>query len=154
MEVSSMAASKTAKKSAEKSGSPFSAEERAAMRELARERKREAGAAELEKEVLATIAKLPEPDRGIAKKLHGIIKAAAPELGSKTWYGFPAYTKDDKVVCFFKPASKFKQRYPTFGFEEKANLDEGNMWVTSFALTALGPAEEKKITALVKKAVR
>ena len=146
-----MAQTKSAKKNKK---SVFSAEERAAMRELARERKREASDAQLEKEVLATIAKLPEPDRGIAKKLHGIIKAAAPELGSKTWYGFPAYTKDDKVVCFFKPASKFKQRYATFGFEEKANLDEGNMWVTSFAVKAVTPAEEKKITALVKKAVR
>ena len=146
-----MAQSKSAKKS---NKSVFSAEERAAMRELARERKREASDAQLEKEVLATIAKLPEPDRGIAKKLHEIVKAAAPELGSKTWYGFPAYTKDDKVVCFFKPASKFKSRYATFGFEEKANLDEGNMWVTSFAVTKITPAEEKKITALVKKAVR
>jgi uncharacterized protein YdhG (YjbR/CyaY superfamily) len=146
-----MAQSKAKKKSTK---SVFSAEERAAMRELARERKREASDAQLEKEVLATIAKLPEPDRGLAKKLHAIVKAAAPELSSRTWYGFPAYTKDDKVVCFFKPASKFKQRYATLGFEEKANLDDGNMWVTSFAVKALTAAEEKKITALVKKAVR
>jgi uncharacterized protein YdhG (YjbR/CyaY superfamily) len=148
-------AKKAVKKSPKKSPSgAFSAEERAAMKELARERKRVATEAELEKEVLAAIAKLPEPERGMAKKLHTIIKAAAPELTSKTWYGMPAYAKDDKVVCFFKPASKFKQRYATFGFEEKANLDDGNMWVTSFALTGLTQAEEKKISALVKKAVR
>ncbi|HLW16488.1 MAG TPA: DUF1801 domain-containing protein [Actinomycetota bacterium] len=144
-------AEKAAKKSPK---GAFSAEERAAMKDLARERKRVATEAELEKEVLAAIAKLPEPDRGMAKRLHTIIKAAAPELTSKTWYGMPAYAKDDKVVCFFKPASKFKQRYSTFGFEEKAKLDEGNMWVTSFALTGLTPAEEKKISALVKKAAR
>ena len=150
-----MAERKAAKKSAKKSGTGiFSAEERAALNELARERKRAATDAELEKEVLAAIAKLPEPDRSLAKKLHTIIKTAGPELTSKTWYGMPAYAKDDKVVCFFKPASKFKQRYSTFGFEEKANLDEGNMWVTSFALTGLTAAEEKKISALVKKAVR
>jgi len=150
-----MAEKKSAKKSAKQSPKgAFSAEERAAMKELARETKRVATEAELEKEVLAAIAKLPEPDRSMAKRLHTIIKAAGPELTSKTWYGMPAYAKDDKVVCFFKPASKFKQRYSTFGFEEKANLDEGNMWVTSFALTGLTTAEEKKIAALVRKAMR
>jgi uncharacterized protein YdhG (YjbR/CyaY superfamily) len=150
-----MAEKKAAKKSTKTSSKgAFSAEERAAMKELARERKRVATEAELEKEVLAAIAKLPESERSMAKKLHTVVKAAAPELTSKTWYGMPAYAKDDKIVCFFKPASKFKSRYATFGFEEKANLDEGNMWVTSFALTKLTPAEEKKISALVKKAVR
>ena len=150
-----MATKKTAKKSTKKSGSSMlSAEEKAAMKETIRERKLAAAGALGEKEVLAAIAKLPEPDRSMAKKLHTIITAAEPGLSSRTWYGMPAYTKDDKVVVFFKPGSKFKSRYATLGFEEKANLDDGNMWVTSYALTKLTPAEEKKITALVKKAVR
>jgi len=150
-----MATKKTAKKSTKKSGSSMlSAEEKAAMRETIRERKLAAAGALGEKEVLAAIAKLPEPDRSMGKKLHAIITAAGPELSSRTWYGMPAYTKDDKVVVFFKPGSKFKSRYATLGFEEKANLDDGNMWVTSYALTKLTPAEEKKITALVQKAVR
>lgn len=147
-----MAQKATAKKSGKKSGSVFSAEERAALRETARERKLAAAGALGEKEVLAAIAKLPEPDRGMAKKLHAIGTAAG--LTSRTWYGMPAYTKDDKVVVFFKPASKFKARYATIGFEEKAKLDDGNMWVTSFAVTGFGPAEEKKIAALVKKAIK
>ena len=150
-----MATKKTAKKSTKKSGSSMlSVEEKAAMKETIRERKLAAAGALGEKEVLAAIAKLPEPDRSMAKKLHTIITAAEPGLSSRTWYGMPAYTKDDKVVVFFKPGSKFKSRYATLGFEEKANLDDGNMWVTSYALTKLTPAEEKKITALVKKAVR
>jgi len=150
-----MATKKTAKKSTKKSGSSMlSVEEKAAMKETIRERKLAAAGALGEREVLAAIAKLPEPDRSMAKKLHTIITAAEPGLSSRTWYGMPAYTKDDKVVVFFKPGSKFKSRYATLGFEEKANLDDGNMWVTSYALTKLTPAEEKKITALVKKAVR
>ena len=104
--------------------------------------------------VLAKIAEMPEPDRAMAERLHAIVKASAPGLWPKTWYGMPAYTKDGKVVCFFKSADKFKARYATFGFEETANLDEGAMWPTSFALTKLTAADEKKIGALVKKAAR
>jgi uncharacterized protein YdhG (YjbR/CyaY superfamily) len=136
----------------------FSAEERAAMKERARELKAEERAskdrAEGERDVLAKIAEMPEPDRVIAKRLHAIVKANAPVLSPKTWYGMPAYAKDGKIVCFFTPAAKFKTRYATFGFNEDANLDVGTMWPTSFALTKLTAAEEKKIAALVKKAVR
>ena len=103
--------------------------------------------------MLAKIAEMPEPDRAMAKRLHAIIKASAPALSPKTWYGMPAYAKDGKVVCFFKSAAKFDSRYATFGFEEAANLDEGAMWPTSFALKKLTAADEKKIAALVKKAV-
>ena len=110
--------------------------------------------ADAERAVLAKIAEMPEPDRAMGERLHAIITASAPALTPKTWYGMPAYAKDGKVVCFFKSAEKFSSRYATFGFEETANLDEGNMWPTSFALTKLTAAEEKKITALVKKAVR
>ena len=128
----------------------FTAEEKAAMRERARELKSASG----EKDVLAKIAEMPPSDRRMAKRLHALIKANAPELAPKTWYGMPAYAKDDKVVCFFQAASKFKGRYATLGFNDRANLDKGDMWPTSFALLALGEAEEKKIAALVKKAVR
>ena len=103
--------------------------------------------------MLATIAEMTEPDRAMAKRLHAIITANAPALSPKTWYGMPAYAKDGKVVCFFKSAEKFNSRYATFGFEEAANLDEGAMWPTSFALKKLTAADEKKIGALVKKAV-
>ena len=151
-----MAEKKTAKKSASKrtaSSGKFTAEERAAMKERAHELKaaqnREAG----ERAVLDKIAEMPPPDRSMAERLHAIITKAAPELIPRTWYGMPAYTKDDKVVCFFKSADKFKSRYATFGFEEAANIDEGAMWPTSFGLTKLMPADEKKIGALVKKAV-
>ncbi len=151
-----MAEKKTAKKSASKrTASPgkFTAEERAAMKERAQELKaaqnREAG----ERAVLDKIAEMPPPDRSMAERLHAIITKAAPELTPRTWYGMPAYTKDDKVVCFFKSADKFKSRYATFGFEEAANIDEGAMWPTSFGLTKLTPADERKIGALVKKAV-
>ena len=151
-----MAEKKTAKKSASKrtaSSGKFTAEERAAMKERAHELKaaqnREAG----ERAVLDKIAEMPPPDRSMAERLHAIITKAAPELIPRTWYGMPAYTKDDKVVCFFKSADKFKSRYATFGFEEAANIDEGAMWPTSFGLTKLTPADEKKIGALVKKAV-
>jgi uncharacterized protein YdhG (YjbR/CyaY superfamily) len=137
----------------------FSEEERAAMKERAKELKAEARAnkdrAEGESAVLAKIAEMPEPDRAMARRLHAIIKASAPALSPKTWYGMPAYAnKDGKVVCYFTPASKFKSRYATFGFNDDANLDEGAMWPTSFALKELTPAEEARISALVKKAVR
>src|SRR5215213_9398139 len=135
----------------------FTNEERAAMRERARELKAEARAnkkkAEGESDVLAKIAEMPEPDRAIAERLHAIIKATAPALSPKTWYGMPAYAKDGKVVCFFTSADKFKSRYATFGFNDSANLDEGAMWPTSFALKELTPDEEARIIALVKKAV-
>jgi uncharacterized protein YdhG (YjbR/CyaY superfamily) len=134
----------------------FSAEERAAMKARARELKAEERAgknrAEGERAVLAAIEAMSEPDRSMAKRIHAIVTASAPALWPKTWYGFPAYAKDGKVVCFYKAAEKFDSRYATFGFEETANLDEGTMWVTSFALTKLTPADEKKLTALVKKA--
>jgi uncharacterized protein YdhG (YjbR/CyaY superfamily) len=133
----------------------FTAEERAAMRERARELKAEQSKAEAEKDVLAKIAEMPQPDRTMAKKIHAIVKASAPDLAPRTWYGMPAYANEDgKVVCFFKPAAKFKSRYATFGFNDDAKLDEGNLWVTSFALKKVGPAEEKKLAALVKKSVR
>jgi uncharacterized protein YdhG (YjbR/CyaY superfamily) len=136
----------------------FTAEERAAMKERARELKAEARAnqdkAAGEKAVLAKIAEMPEPDRAMAERLHEIVKASAPVLSPRTWYGMPAYAnKDGKVVCYFTAASKFKERYATFGFNAAANLDEGNMWPTSFALTELTAAEEARISALVKKAV-
>jgi uncharacterized protein YdhG (YjbR/CyaY superfamily) len=104
--------------------------------------------------VLAKIAEMPEADRAMAERLHAIIKTSAPALSPRTWYGMPAYAKDGNVVCFFQSAQKFKARYATFGFSDKANLDQGAMWPTSFALKGLTPAEEKKIVALVKKAVR
>jgi uncharacterized protein YdhG (YjbR/CyaY superfamily) len=135
----------------------FSDEERAAMKERAKELKAEARAnknkAEGESDVLAAIAKMPEPDRGMAKRLHAIIKASAPALSPKTWYGMPAYAKDDQVICFFQSADKFKARYAQFGFNDTANLDEGAMWPVAFALKKLTAAEEARIGALVKKAV-
>jgi uncharacterized protein YdhG (YjbR/CyaY superfamily) len=137
-----------------KTSKGFTAEERAAMRERAQELKAEARKADGESAVLAKIAEMPEPDRAKAKRLHEIVKASAPALSPKTWYGMPAYAnKDGKVVCYFTPASKFKERYATFGFNATANLDEGAMWPTSFALTELTPTEEARISALVKKAV-
>jgi uncharacterized protein YdhG (YjbR/CyaY superfamily) len=132
----------------------FTAEERAAMKERAQELKAEARKADGERDLLAKIAEMPEPDRSMAKRLHAIIKASAPALSPKTWYGMPAYAKDDKIVCFFQSADKFKSRYATFGFNDSANLDKGAMWPTSFALKELTAAEEAKIGALVKKAVR
>jgi uncharacterized protein YdhG (YjbR/CyaY superfamily) len=128
----------------------FTAEEKAAMRERARELK----SAGDEKDVLAKIAEMSPADRKIAKRLHKLIKDTAPDLAPRTWYGMPAYAKDGKVVCFFQNAGKFKARYSTLGFSDNANLDNGEMWPTSFALKTLGEAEEKKIRALVKKAVR
>src|SRR5918999_1485751 len=135
----------------------FTDEERAAMKERAQELKAEARAnkdkADGESAVLAKIAEMPEPDRAMAKRLHAIIKASAPALSPKTWYGMPAYAKEGKVVCFFQSAHKFKSRYATFGFNDAANLDQGAMWPTSFALKELTAAEEATIVALVKKAV-
>ena len=128
----------------------FSDEEKAAMKERAREVKSGAG----ESDLLEKIAEMAEPDRSMAERIHALVKATAPELEPRTWYGMPAYAKGGKTVCFFQPAAKFKARYSTFGFNEAANLDEGAMWPTSYALTKLTAAEEKKIAALVKKAVR
>lgn len=135
-----------------KSSNGFTAEERAAMKERAQELRR-GDKADGESALLAKIAEMPEPDRGMAKRLHAIITASAPALSPRTWYGMPAYAKEGKVVCFFQSAAKFKARYATFGFTDQANLDDGVMWPTSFALTKLTPAEERKIAALVKKAV-
>ena len=147
----------TTKKATQKSRG-FTAEEKAAMKERAKELKAEERSnkdrAAGESDLLAKIAEMPEPDRSMATRLHAIVKASAPTLSPKTWYGMPAYARDDKVVCFFTPASKFNARYATFGFNDSANLDEGDMWPTSFALKELTAAEEKKIAALVKKAVR
>ena len=135
----------------------FTDEERAAMKERARELKTEARAnkkkAEGESDLLAKIAEMPEPDRAMAERLHEIVKASAPALSPKTWYGMPAYAKDGKVVCFFQSAKKFNARYATLGFSDTANLDEGAMWPTSFALKELTATEEAKISALVKRAV-
>ena len=142
-----------------KTSKGFTDEERDAIKERAKEVKAEArrgraGKADGEREVLEAIAAMKEPDRAMAKRLHAIIKDSAPTLSPKTWYGMPAYANTDgKVVCYFTAASKFKERYATFGFNDTANLDEGTMWPTSFALTALTDDDEEKIGALVKKAV-
>jgi uncharacterized protein YdhG (YjbR/CyaY superfamily) len=150
-----MAETKTAKKSTGKStnrrSSGFTAEERAAMKERVREAKK--GNADGESDVLAKIAEMPEQDRAMAERLHAVIKEGAPDLTPRTYYGMPAYAKDDKVVCFFKPAAKFKMRYATLGFSDKAHLDDGAMWPTEFALQKLGGTEEKRIRALLKQAV-
>jgi uncharacterized protein YdhG (YjbR/CyaY superfamily) len=168
-EVLAMAERKPAKKDTRKSAKSatpidkkskgFTDEERAAMKERAQELKAEvrrgprAVKADGESAVLAKIAEMPESDRAMAERLHAIIKASAPTLSPKTWYGMPAYAKDGKVVCYFQSAQKFKSRYATFGFNDTANLDEGAMWPTSFALKALTATEEARIGALVKKAV-
>lgn len=140
-----------------KTGKGFTAEERAAMQERAKELKAEARAnknrAVGESDLLAKIGEMPEPDRAIATRLHEIITANAPDLFPKTWYGMPAYARDGKIVCFFQGAEKFNTRYATLGFNDAANLDEGDMWPTAFALTALTAATEEKIAALIKKAV-
>jgi uncharacterized protein YdhG (YjbR/CyaY superfamily) len=144
------------KKTADKKSKGFTAEEQAAMKARAQELKAEARAnknrAEGERDVLAAIAAMKGKDRTMAKRLHAIVKDSAPDLWPKTWYGMPAYARDGKVVCFFKSAGKFNSRYATFGFEEAANLDQGAMWPTSYALTELSDADEKRIAALVKKA--
>ncbi len=141
-----------------KNDTAFTADERAAMKERAKELKAEARAnknrAEGERDLLAKIAEMPEPDQSMAQRLHEIITANAPSLMPKTWYGMPAYANaDGKIICFFQAASKFNVRYATFGFQPDAMLDDGNMWATSFALIKLTAAEEEKIAALVKKAV-
>ena len=143
-------AKSTAKNKKSKS---FSAEERAAMKERAKELKAEAEKADGESALLAKIAEMKGNDRAMAKRLHAIVKASAPDLSPKTWYGMPAYARDGKVVCFFQSAEKFKSRYATLGFSDEANLDDGAMWSTGFALKDLTDAEEAKIAALVKKAV-
>ena len=157
---SAKAAKQRAAKSATgKASETFTDEERAAMKERAREQKAAArrgsrgGKADGERDVLAKIAEMPEHDRAMAERLHALMKAAAPDLSPKTWYGMPAYAKDGDVVCFFQSAAKFKSRYSTLGFSDKANLDEGAMWPSSFALTELTAAEEQRIAALVKRAV-
>ncbi len=146
-------------KDTQKPAKGFTDEERGAMKERAKELKAEArrggraNKADGERDVHAKIAEMPKPDRAMAERLHAIIKASAPVLSPKTWYGMPAYAKDTKVVCFFQSAHKFKARYATFGFNDSANLDEGTMWPTAFALTELTAADEARIGALVKKAV-
>jgi len=143
----------TTKKTTQKSKG-FSAEEKAAMKERAKELKAEAEKADGEKALLAKLAEMPEPDRSMGERFHAIVKANAPSLLPKTWYGMPAYANQDgKIVCFFQSAAKFDARYATFGFNDTANLDDGAMWPTSFALKELTPADEAKIAALVKKAV-
>ncbi len=149
---------KDTQKSAKSTAARFTGEERAAMKERAQELKATARRsprgkdADEEGEVLAKIAEMPEPDRAMAERLHAVINASAPALSPKLWYGMPAYAKDGKVVCFYQSAQKFKTRYATFGFNEAANLDEGAMWPTAFALTKLTAAVEARIGALVKKA--
>jgi uncharacterized protein YdhG (YjbR/CyaY superfamily) len=141
---------------ADKKFEGFTDEERGAMKERAQELKaaaRRGKKADEEGAVVAKIAEMPEPDRGMAERLHALIKASAPALAPKLWYGMPAYAKDGKVVCFFQAAAKFNSRYATFGFNDDANLDEGTMWPTAFALTELTAADEARIAALVKKAV-
>jgi uncharacterized protein YdhG (YjbR/CyaY superfamily) len=136
----------------QKSAKTFTDDERAAMKERAQELKR-AKKVDGESDVLAKIAAMPKPDRAMAERLHAIIKRSAPALSPRTWYGMPAYAKDGNVVCFFQSAHKFKTRYATFGFSDKANLDEGNVWPVGFALKELTAADEARIAALVKKAV-
>jgi uncharacterized protein YdhG (YjbR/CyaY superfamily) len=145
---------KTTTKKAAKQDKGFSAEEKAAMKERAKEMKAAASKEAGEAEALAKIAEMPESDRVMAERVHQIIKEHAPELAAKTWYGMPAYAdKNDKIVCFFQAAAKFNYRYATLGFNEAAQLDDGNMWATAFALTKLSAADEKRIAELVKKAV-
>jgi uncharacterized protein YdhG (YjbR/CyaY superfamily) len=158
-------AKKAAQKSPRKTAAPeqgpkgFTEEERAAMKERLKEMKAEGGRgsstskADGESDVLAKIAALPQPDRSMAERLHAIVKANAPALSPKTWYGMPAYAKDGDVVCFFQSAQKFKTRYATLGFSDKANLDEGHMWPTAFALKKLTALEETRIGALIKRAI-
>jgi uncharacterized protein YdhG (YjbR/CyaY superfamily) len=139
---------------ADKRSKGFTAEERAAMRERARELKAAANKEESERDVLAKIAEMPDADKVLAERIHALVKATAPSLSPKTWYGMPAYANEEgNIVCFFKSAAKFKSRYATLGFEEAANLDQGSMWPTSFALTRVTAADEAKIKMLVNEAV-
>jgi uncharacterized protein YdhG (YjbR/CyaY superfamily) len=144
-------AKSTAKRGQKHEG--FSAEERAAMKERARELKAATGRAEGERDLLAKIAEMSGPDRAMAERIHAIVTATAPDLAPRTWYGMPAYAKDGAVVCFFQPAEKFKSRYATLGFSDVANLDEGAMWPVTYALTGLTDALETRIAELVKRAV-
>jgi hypothetical protein len=144
---------KDTKKSAKSTTTAFSAEERAAMRERVKEQKAAAGKAEGESAVLAKIAEMSDSDRAMGKRLHAIIKASAPDLSPRLWYGMPAYAKNGKVVCFFQSADKFKTRYSTLGFSDEAKIDNGGMWPTAFGLMELSAADEKKIATLVKRAV-
>jgi len=141
------------KKSTKKTKPVFTAEERAAIRERAKEQKASSSKADGEADILAKIAEMPAADQAMAKKIHAIVKASAPDLEPRTWYGMPAYARGGKVICFFTPASKFKERYATFGFNAEANLDDGTMWPTSWALTKMSAADEKRIGELVKQAV-
>lgn len=154
--MSAKKATRTSGRRAESKG--FTDAERAAMRERARELKAEARAsksrAEGERDVRAKIAEMPKADRILAERIHALVAEHAPALAPRTWYGMPAYARDGKVVCFFQAADKFEARYATFGFTDQASLDAGSMWPTSFALTKLSPAEEKKIASLLRKAVR
>ena len=151
-----MTATKTAKtEKRSRSAETLTDDELEALKETVLERKsaaRRGASADGEADVMAKLAELPKADRLMGERIHAIVKAAAPDLESRTWYGMPAYTKDGKVVCFFKAAAKFKTRYATFGFEETAKLDDGSMWATSWALTKLTPADEAKLAALVKQA--
>lgn len=149
-----MATAKNTVKRTDAAADSFTAEEKAAMKERAKELKRNASAAEEEQAVLDKIAAMPEADRKLAERIHALVKGAAPTLTSKLWYGMPAYYKDGKSICFFQDAAKFKARYATFGFNEAAQLDDGNMWPSSFALLKLTPADEQRITDLVKQATR
>ena len=143
---------KDTQKSAKRTVAKFTDEERGAMKDRVQELKAAADKADGENDVLAKIAELPAPDRAMAKRLHAIIKASAPALAPRTWYGMPAYAKDGNILCHFQPAQKFKTRYATLGFSDKANLDEGTMWPNAFALTMLTADDEARIGALVKKA--
>jgi hypothetical protein len=155
-----MAEKKTTRKPAKstaakgKTGRGWSAEEKAAAKAYAKELKMEAQGANDEKAALDAIAAMPPKDRAMGKRIHEIVKASSPDISAKTWYGMPAYAKDGKIICFFQSAAKFKARYATLGFNDPANLDDGTMWPTSWALKELTAADEKKIVALVKKAVR
>jgi uncharacterized protein YdhG (YjbR/CyaY superfamily) len=154
-----MSAKKASKKPVKKNSQTgttskgFTADEKAAMKERARELKAEAEKADGERALLAKVAEMPAADRAMAKRIHALIKATVPELSPKTWYGMPAYARNDKIVCFFQSADKFKARYATFGFSDEAMLDDGAMWATSWALKELTPADEARLGALVKKAV-
>jgi uncharacterized protein YdhG (YjbR/CyaY superfamily) len=146
-------AQKTVRSSTGRAAELLTNEERAAMRETIKERRRAlSGEADGERDVLAKIAEMAEPDRVMAKRLHALIKASAPTLAPRTWYGMPAYAKDDKIVCFFQSGQKFKARYATLGFQQAANLDEGDIWPTSFALQRLTAAVEERISKLIKRA--
>ena len=145
---------KSARRTSARRSDLLSDEERAAMRETLKERRRAlAGQVDGESDVLAKIAEMPEPDRAMARRVHALVMASAPALSPRTWYGMPAYARDGNVVCFFQGAHKFKARYATFGFNDKARLDEGSMWPVAFALKELTAADEARLGALVKKAV-